>query len=86
MISSPVNSTSHSHHTLKFLTAGNVDDGKSTLIGRLLLDSKAILADQLSGIQQQVLQSMGHTVILPHQLVNSLSRTHQVMNNTQETW
>ena len=53
MISSPVNSTSHSHHTLKFLTAGNVDDGKSTLIGRLLLDSKAILADQLSGIQQQ---------------------------------
>ncbi|MFM7703451.1 MAG: GTP-binding protein, partial [Rubrivivax sp.] len=32
---------------LRFLTAGSVDDGKSTLIGRLLLDSRAILADQL---------------------------------------
>ncbi|OUI78600.1 sulfate adenylyltransferase [Commensalibacter intestini] len=41
-------------HTLKFLTAGSVDDGKSTLIGRLLLDSKAILADQLSGIQHKL--------------------------------
>lgn len=46
----------HSYHknTLKFLTAGSVDDGKSTLIGRLLLDSKAILADQLSGIQHKL--------------------------------
>ncbi len=35
-------------HTLKFITCGSVDDGKSTLIGRLLLDSKAILADQLA--------------------------------------
>ncbi len=32
---------------LRFLTAGSVDDGKSTLIGRLLLDSRALLADQL---------------------------------------
>jgi sulfate adenylyltransferase subunit 1 len=32
---------------LRFLTAGSVDDGKSTLIGRLLFDSQAILADQL---------------------------------------
>ncbi len=53
MTSSSQHSVSHSHHTLKFLTAGSVDDGKSTLIGRLLLDSKAILADQLFGIQQQ---------------------------------
>jgi sulfate adenylyltransferase subunit 1 len=35
---------------LRFLTAGSVDDGKSTLIGRLLHDSKAILEDQLSAI------------------------------------
>jgi len=35
---------------LRFLTAGSVDDGKSTLIGRLLYDSRALLADQLSGI------------------------------------
>ena len=35
---------------LKFLTAGSVDDGKSTLIGRLLYDSEAILADQLEAL------------------------------------
>ncbi|OIQ89324.1 sulfate adenylyltransferase subunit 1 [mine drainage metagenome] len=35
---------------LRFLTCGSVDDGKSTLIGRLLYDSKAILADTLGGI------------------------------------
>ncbi|CAH2797826.1 MAG: Sulfate adenylyltransferase subunit 1 (EC [uncultured Caballeronia sp.] len=33
---------------LRFITAGSVDDGKSTLIGRLLFDSKAVLSDQLS--------------------------------------
>ena len=32
---------------LKFITCGSVDDGKSTLIGRLLYDSQAILADQI---------------------------------------
>ena len=37
---------------LRFLTAGSVDDGKSTLIGRLLHDSKAILADQLAAIER----------------------------------
>ena len=36
---------------LRFLTAGSVDDGKSTLIGRLLLDSRAILADQLGALE-----------------------------------
>ena len=38
---------------LRFITAGNVDDGKSTLIGRLLYDSKSILADQLEALEQQ---------------------------------
>lgn len=37
---------------LKFITAGSVDDGKSTLIGRLLYDSESILADQLEALQQ----------------------------------
>src|SRR5882757_6382591 len=37
---------------LKFLTAGSVDDGKSTLIGRLLYDSESILADQLEALQR----------------------------------
>ncbi|MFO1418830.1 MAG: GTP-binding protein [Methylotetracoccus sp.] len=43
-----------STHTglLRFITAGSVDDGKSTLIGRLLYDSKSILADQLSAIER----------------------------------
>lgn len=36
---------------LKFFTAGSVDDGKSTLIGRLLYDSESILADQLEALQ-----------------------------------
>jgi sulfate adenylyltransferase subunit 1 len=40
------------HGVLRFLTAGSVDDGKSTLIGRLLYDTKAILADQLEAIQR----------------------------------
>ena len=38
---------------LRFLTAGSVDDGKSTLIGRLLYDSRAILADQLEHLHQR---------------------------------
>ncbi len=40
---------------LRFTTAGSVDDGKSTLIGRLLYDSKAIYDDQLQSIQQSKL-------------------------------
>ena len=41
------------HRALRFLTAGSVDDGKSTLIGRLLFDSQAILADQLDSLAQR---------------------------------
>ncbi len=37
---------------LRFLTCGSVDDGKSTLIGRLLYDTKAILADTLHAIER----------------------------------
>ncbi|SDO96421.1 sulfate adenylyltransferase subunit 1 [Streptomyces sp. cf386] len=37
--------------TLRFATAGSVDDGKSTLVGRLLHDSKSILADQLEAVE-----------------------------------
>lgn len=37
---------------LRFITAGNVDDGKSTLIGRLLYDSKSILIDQIEAIEK----------------------------------
>ena len=37
---------------LRFTTAGSVDDGKSTLIGRLLYDSKAIFEDQMEAIER----------------------------------
>ncbi|MGC4062045.1 MAG: hypothetical protein QM749_14800 [Aquabacterium sp.] len=41
------------HKALRFLTAGSVDDGKSTLIGRLLFDSRAILADQIDALEKR---------------------------------
>ncbi|MFE0256793.1 sulfate adenylyltransferase subunit 1 [Streptomyces sp. NPDC059010] len=37
--------------TLRFATAGSVDDGKSTLVGRLLHDSKSVLVDQLEAVE-----------------------------------
>ena len=37
---------------LRFITCGSVDDGKSTLIGRLLYDSKLIYEDQLASIEK----------------------------------
>ncbi len=44
--------TSHQHKTmLRFITCGSVDDGKSTLIGRLLYDSKMIFEDQLAALE-----------------------------------
>src|SRR5215210_6162479 len=44
---------------LRFATAGSVDDGKSTLIGRLLYDSKSIFEDQLEAVEATSL-SKGH--------------------------
>ena len=42
----------HRHKTmLRFITCGSVDDGKSTLIGRLLYDSKMIFEDQLASLE-----------------------------------
>ena len=37
---------------LRFTTAGSVDDGKSTLIGRLLYDSKSIFEDQIASVEK----------------------------------
>jgi len=39
-------------NALRFITCGSVDDGKSTLIGRLLVDTKAVLQDHLAGVQR----------------------------------
>ncbi len=44
--------TSHSIELLRFNTCGSVDDGKSTLIGRLLYDSKSIMEDQLEALER----------------------------------
>jgi bifunctional enzyme CysN/CysC len=45
---------------VRIATAGSVDDGKSTLIGRLLFDSKAILADQLEAVAAASRRRHGH--------------------------
>jgi len=47
-----VNAWTHHTDILRFATAGSVDDGKSTLIGRLLYDSKAIFEDQLAAVER----------------------------------
>src|SRR5947207_10339778 len=47
---------------LRFITAGSVDDGKSTLIGRLLHDSKAIFEDQLEAVERSSAQR-GHDYV-----------------------
>ena len=49
---------------LRFITAGSVDDGKSTLIGRLLYDSKNILVDQLEALERSSKKSANGTVDL----------------------
>ena len=44
------NTNSNAASALRFITCGSVDDGKSTLIGRLLVDTRAVLQDQLAGV------------------------------------
>ena len=48
----PPATRAESGELLRFATAGSVDDGKSTLIGRLLHDAKSILADQLAHVKE----------------------------------
>lgn len=48
---------------LRFTTAGSVDDGKSTLIGRMLYDSKSIFKDQMEAIERASVQNGGETVV-----------------------
>jgi len=60
LISSDINAYLAEHERkelLRFLTCGNVDDGKSTLIGRLLHDSKMIYEDQLAAVQADSVKS-----------------------------
>jgi bifunctional enzyme CysN/CysC len=60
LISTDINAYLAQHECkelLRFLTCGNVDDGKSTLIGRLLHDSKMIYEDQLAAVQADSVKS-----------------------------
>jgi len=60
LISTDINAYLSQHERkelLRFLTCGNVDDGKSTLIGRLLHDSKMIYEDQLAAVQADSVKS-----------------------------
>jgi len=64
-VSEQVLSTVTERGLLRFITAGSVDDGKSTLIGRLLFDSKGIFADQLDAISRaKHKRTVGDTVDL----------------------
>ena len=85
---------------LRFMTCGSVDDGKSTLIGRLLFDTKTILTDTLTQIEKtskkrgmtakqnvsKVSRSMLRIDTLVQVHVNILLRMLQAMNNTHAIW
>lgn len=60
-VSATENLEANSSTLLRIATAGSVDDGKSTLVGRLLYDSKAVLADQLEAVERVSLaKGLGH--------------------------
>lgn len=46
------NQNKNTHGVVRFITCGSVDDGKSTLIGRLLYDTKAVLTDQIQALSK----------------------------------
>jgi len=50
--STGANGTNDTSSALRFITCGSVDDGKSTLIGRLLVDSRSVLQDQLANVSK----------------------------------
>ena len=50
-LSTPMHTDTH-RAALKFITCGSVDDGKSTLIGRLLIDSRSVMLDQLENVSK----------------------------------
>ena len=52
LYSTGTSGTFDTHSALKFITCGSVDDGKSTLIGRLLVDSRSVLQDQLASVSK----------------------------------
>ena len=80
-------STQDTRAALRFVTCGSFDDGKSTLIGRLLVDSKTVLQDQLAGVQRggqtdlalltdglQAEREQGITIDVAYRYFNTLER------------
>src|SRR5713226_1038218 len=51
-LKSPMSHSQHPIELLRFNTCGSVDDGKSTLIGRLLYDSKSLMEDQIEALER----------------------------------
>ena len=58
---------------LRLLTAGSVDDGKSTLIGRLLFDSKKLYEDQLDALERDSKLRLTWLIAISQRMVVSLS-------------
>ena len=69
---------------LRFTTAGSVDDGKSTLIGRLLYDSKSIFQDQMEAIEKASLLKGEEQVNLA--LLTDGLRSERDISSIQEIW
>ena len=66
---------------LRFITAGSVDDGKSTLIGRLLYDSKNILIDQLEALEKSTKNRTDGSVDQAY-----LARTDKLYGGDRTKW
>ena len=86
---------------LKFITCGSVDDGKSTLIGHILYDSKLLYADQEKALElDSKVGSRGGAIdysllldgLMSHTVISQPIREvlswqiHQVTKSIQETW
>ena len=69
----------HQHKSLlRFITCGSVDDGKSTLIGRMLYDSKMIFEDQLAQLESDIndskMKKLPASCRVPHILTRGIRR------------
>jgi len=80
---------------LRFSTAGSVDDGKSTLIGRLLYDSQAVFEDQLAAVRKSKVNRSGGPIdfsLLTDGLRAereqgiTIDVTRRATNSTRATW
>ena len=70
------------HGLLRFLTCGSVDDGKSTLIGRLLFDTKAILVDTLTNLERWFLEGCNLEAYALHQGGFDYYLAHEILITT----